>query len=741
AAQFQLNGGTVDIGGDILVQRFALAQSAAGNFAYTIPSNQSVRTTGTLSLGAGGTAELTLEQGGATLDTMNAYIGEGLVGMGTVHVRNGRTWNVEQFLRIGHKGTGVVNLVSGTINSEALSGTKGIRMAELSTGDATLVMGLPGGSGSADPVINSKIANFETSAAGRGRVLMHHGTVHQLGANIIIGQVAGSEGTFTMMDGLVNVQPGSLRVGNTGTGLFEQVSGDVVVGGTLDLGNAGAASGTYLMHGGTVSTTNSLLVGNLADGRFELNNGTINVGTSLVVGSGSGGQGLLVMTNGLLNVGTRAANNLVIGNANTNATTGVVRIEGGVVNLSRGLILAQQGTSSSGTLIVGTVDGSNAPVINMQTVSSANFEVANKGTGTFLFHSGLITMNNNNFITGQSLGSVAQVSIGGGTAEARLEMTGGNGFRDWNVNSGQGIVSILSNGVVNVGRDMNLGNNTNLTSGLDLTLDGGTLRLGAGGSAGNINFRAGGPLDQVNLLDGVFHSNGGQINLAGSSTTNFHFSGGMLANFAAVSNGSLTQDGGLLRVGDTNLVRSFTINGGNDYIQNSGVLEIDIAGPGGAGVSNGHDRVVLSGDLGLAGSLVVNSPHTANPGDAFTIIQNNGTNLVNGTFSGLPEGTKLIAGANVFSITYTGGSGNEVVLTATDPALEIVALPPLREVGGVRLFFTGVPNTAYTIQFADNTLPPPHVWQAISTLVSGPAGALELLHVPASASEFYRAIR
>ncbi|MFT5495013.1 MAG: T5SS/PEP-CTERM-associated repeat protein [Kiritimatiellia bacterium] len=837
SAQFILNTGTADIGGDITVQRFGIAQNVTGNFHYNIASNQAVRTTGTLSVGDGGIGELTLSNEGATLDTINALVGEDAGSSGTVNIENGRVWNVQQFLRIGHNGTGVVNLVSGTINGNSIDGNpRGIRIAENAGSDGTLVMGLPGGSGSADPVLNNYNVNFETSDQGIGRVIMHHGTVNQLnGGNIILAQVAGSEGTFTMMDGLVNVPAASLRVGNNSTGTFEQVGGEVVVGATIDLGNSGTAIGNYhmqdgsirtlnmtvgnvakgtfiqdggqiqvgsnlvvgnnaasqgsyvmnggslsssnsttvgvsgvgsftqnagtvdvqnelflgsatggmgdyLMNGGNLITTNRLLIGSNADGRMTLNQGVLNVGTALVVGNALGGTGEFVMTNGVLTVGARAPSIMVIGNGNTNTTTGIVRFEGGTVNLSRSIRIADNGSDSSGTLIIGTPDGSNSPVINMQLVSGDNFEMADNGTGLVQFHSGLINMNDNNLITGQALGSTATATIGGGAAEARLEMTGGNGLRDWNVNGGHGIVSILTNGIVHVGRNLNMGNNTNATCGLELTIDGGTLRLGATSTqVGDLNFRAGGPLDQIDLMDGWLISNGGAFNLVGSTTTNFAFTGGVLANFSAFINGALTQDGGMLRIGDTNIVRDFTITGGNDYTQNAGILEIDIAGAGGAGVSNGHDRVVLNGVLTLAGSLVLNSPYTASVGETFEIITVNGGNAIVGVFDGLPEGATVTAGASAYTISYAGGTGNDVVLSSIELPPEITAQQPIREPGGVRLSFVGLPNTTYTIQYTSKDLP--LNWQDISTQVSGPDGSFEFSRVPLTDTEFYRAIR
>ncbi len=61
------------------------------------------------------------------------------------------------------------------------------------------------------------------------------------------------------------------------------------------------------------------------------------------------------------------------------------------------------------------------------------------------------------------------------------------------------------------------------------------------------------------------------------------------------------------------------------------------------------------------GTLDIALGFTPAPGDQFTIL----TNRVSGTFTNLPEGSVLpVTATTAFRITYTGGDGNDVVLTA-----------------------------------------------------------------------------
>src|SRR5262249_31483121 len=63
-------------------------------------------------------------------------------------------------------------------------------------------------------------------------------------------------------------------------------------------------------------------------------------------------------------------------------------------------------------------------------------------------------------------------------------------------------------------------------------------------------------------------------------------------------------------------------------------------------------------------------PH---PNDSFTVIDNRGSNPVNGTFSTLPEGATVWDTNHTyrFRISYVGGDGNDVVLTGLPSAYSV----------------------------------------------------------------------
>jgi hypothetical protein len=79
--------------------------------------------------------------------------------------------------------------------------------------------------------------------------------------------------------------------------------------------------------------------------------------------------------------------------------------------------------------------------------------------------------------------------------------------------------------------------------------------------------------------------------------------------------------------------------------------------------STGGDQIDVTGTVTLNGAPLGTFPF-GNPaiGQSFTIIKNDGTDPVIGTFAGLPEGAILKA-AHRFRVSYVGGDGNDVVLT------------------------------------------------------------------------------
>jgi fibronectin-binding autotransporter adhesin len=84
----------------------------------------------------------------------------------------------------------------------------------------------------------------------------------------------------------------------------------------------------------------------------------------------------------------------------------------------------------------------------------------------------------------------------------------------------------------------------------------------------------------------------------------------------------------------------------------------------------GYDQLIVNGTvtIGSGAMLLPNLGFAPSTGQTFRIVDNDGTDPINGTFNGLSEGATFSMNASEFSISYVGGTGNDIVLTVTAAA-------------------------------------------------------------------------
>jgi fibronectin-binding autotransporter adhesin len=121
-----------------------------------------------------------------------------------------------------------------------------------------------------------------------------------------------------------------------------------------------------------------------------------------------------------------------------------------------------------------------------------------------------------------------------------------------------------------------------------------------------------------------------------------------------------------LTVGSVGAAGTGTLNINNNLglkLASGATFKVDVNGTS-AGTQ--YDQVIVNGPVNLTGAaLAVTSGFTPAVGNTFTIISNDGTDAVVGTFTGLAQGATVPGGPGAYTISYTGGDGNDVVLTAT----------------------------------------------------------------------------
>ncbi|MCA9346088.1 hypothetical protein KC960_01200 [Candidatus Saccharibacteria bacterium] len=195
---------------------------------------------------------------------------------------------------------------------------------------------------------------------------------------------------------------------------------------------------------------------------------------------------------------------------------------------------------------------------------------------------------------------------------------------------------------------------------LTLTGDGGTITLmgkikGSGDitSTGKVKIMAtphsSGYTGTTTVSSGEFDANGqvGKINLTGGTLKGSGTVGDVTMSAGVVAPGNSP---GVLNTG------SLTYTGGSFDVELGGTADGE------------YDQTNVTGsvDLGSATDLDISLVNSFAPAlkDSFTIINNDGTDTVSGTFKGLKEGEKVY-GTYTYQVSYKGGDGNDVTLTVT----------------------------------------------------------------------------
>lgn len=185
---------------------------------------------------------------------------------------------------------------------------------------------------------------------------------------------------------------------------------------------------------------------------------------------------------------------------------------------------------------------------------------------------------------------------------------------------------------------------------------------GASGKALNIESPSGTvQLSGTNTYSGPTNVNNGTLSVTGStgsSSTVTVASGATLTGTGFVNGPVSVSSGGNLSPG----ISVDIFDTGNASFTSGANFNVDLNG---ATVGTGYDQLNVTGSVSLGSSNLVSSlGYSVANGAAFTIINNDGTDAITGTFNGLPENTGLSIGATKFVISYVGGTGNDVVLTA-----------------------------------------------------------------------------
>ena len=428
------------------------------------------------------------------------------------------------------------------------------------------------------------------------------GTVSVTGEFLIVGSHAGGDGSLTLAGG------GTVNV-NTANGLvlgYDQNSNGVFTqtGGTLDL------NGKYLQVGGA---------GGVGNGTYSITGGTVNNVGWFHVGSNAG-------SNGAMNVSMSnpadviAGSQLYLGNNNS---TGTVTVTSGTLRINDLAEIGRYG--GTGTL---SVIGLNAKVIGGGAGGDPFFKVGREGGHGIVNVTGGGKLHTTNtwFTLGEN-GSVGEATVSG--VGSRIDSNGL--IVGWS-GTGSGTLSITSRGVVtNVGRELSVGRDASVTTGV--------ININSGGTLNTIEPRIGhNGIGTVNMNNGTFNSTGGWT-ILGSD-------GGSANGTVAMSAGS-----------------AFNVNGGRVYIGRFGTGSLTLA-TGSTFTHTSADQFNIGGvedenglhsNFASVGTMTVDATSSVSTTNFIRVgLGNAGANPARGTVN-LNGGT--INAGNWMGLGHEGGEG------------------------------------------------------------------------------------
>ena len=570
--------------------------------------------------------------------------------------------------------TGPLTLDTGSntiINAGLLEATaSGSLMIQSSIDNSGIIEAVDGG----EVILNGHVNNTGTmEAIGNGSRLTIRATVDNAAGSLFQTMGAGSRidldgatltGTLrTAPDSFMETIGGGNLFDGTGTPLVNDT--DVVVNGSnsnLLLPRDNALLTPSLTLAGTIDNTGKIEL----EGYFYYNHDIFSYGWSyavLEIGADVTleGGGQVVLWDSSFAIGNVSYNysgyNLIVGAAAATTLTNVDNtVSGGgkigssqltLINKTAGIIDATgsltldtgsntiinagllEATASGSLMIQSSIDnGGTIEAVDGGTVIF-NGRVNNTGTisGGFATGSGSTTVVNSGTITGSN---GTAVEFGGDHNTLELGTTGridgiivGSGTDTLEL-SGGGLASFdlsqIASGFVRL-----------------VKLDASVWTV-TGGFVGAASVQAG-----ALLIDGS--TPGMTVEVESGATLGGH---GTTGKVVVDAGGTLApgNSAGIIHTGDLTF-----ISGANFAVQIQGTT------PG-----TGYDQVVVNGSISLGGAnldLTFLDGFVSHVGDSFLVIDNDGADAVTGQFA---QGAYFATGGKVFSINYSGGDGNDVVV-------------------------------------------------------------------------------
>jgi hypothetical protein len=526
------------------------------------------------------------------------------------------------------------------------------------------------------------------------------------GGTVTVTGLGGGSGASASCSGVAVLTGAQISAGNAGT---------VVVQGTGGMGTGASNYGVEVTGSGALITSSGGAVQVTGNGGV-LGTATGNNHGVIVDNSGkikSGGNGNTTVTGSGGGTNTTISNYGVILNNSGEISasgTGLVIVNGtggfGSGNFNSGVFLTNNGliTSSGGDVTVsGTGGGAGGSGGNCTGVHLNAGKISATGGGD-VYVTGYGSSATGTFNYGVLMETSGLITSAGGPILVTGHHGGGAQSYGINIIDNAEVNTVASGGSIHlVANSMHLNGRlitdpayfvwlSPITNGMDINL----------GTAGDINA---GPLQLSDTeLDSV--STGYLLigsTIAGDITTTADITRTSSTNMSLQSTDDVLIDVGLINTGggDLSIIPGespdamYPLKAGSDMVCNTfypiGNIEINITG---LVADADYTQFNITGAVNLEdASLILSGSHVPQPGQTFIIINNDGADAIENTFVGLAEGasiTSFLGGPYPATISYVGGTGNDVVITVSSPDYVLTTT-------GNQIVFTDIAGNGETI--------------------------------------------